>query len=548
MNPTWRRLARHRIGRWRTPSSSRVTRLGVVASISSLLIGGCALLPGHTGPDPAIAAPVRDCLTFLDELDRLADTTSVRDGGEFRVPGFPYLRVDRFTASFRQQAAADPAGSGAVYPAWVERMRQLDAQARRIETANLPADAFPVLRQSGRGEIGARVDSCGRLLVAEHASQPPMRAALVERAVVPDDYSVTRRALGLYPLTGIGFAASVRNWQQHARQVFAAQRRSPQSGQLAFQRYAPPDAPASAAAALVAARAVLAASPPDVLGVPQIPADGLERLFNAYAPTFEIATAADADRIGTLQWIDLKGLVMAGSDPHWLDVDTTQPVVYRRLAFTRQGRSVLVQLVYSVWFGERPMQEIGDLYSGRIDGLVWRVTLDEQGEPLIYDSIQPSGRFAMFFPTGRVLAKPVPADEPLGEWAYSPIDQPIERWVGASAVAGLALHVSSQNHQVVGIGLPGAAWGEPIGQNPPYRMIDADRLRMLPLPGGGHRSIYDAHGVVPGSERLGRYFFWPMGIANAGAMRQWGRQPTALIGRRHFDDADLLERRFERLP
>ena len=27
-------------------------------------------------------------------------------------------------------------------------------------------------------------------------------------------------------------------------------------------------------------------------------------------------------------------------------------------------------------------------------------------------------------------------------------------------------------------------------------------------------------------------------------MRQWGRHATAFVGRRHFDDADLLEKRF----
>jgi len=27
-------------------------------------------------------------------------------------------------------------------------------------------------------------------------------------------------------------------------------------------------------------------------------------------------------------------------------------------------------------------------------------------------------------------------------------------------------------------------------------------------------------------------------------MRQWGRHATAFVGRRHFDDADLIERRF----
>jgi len=81
--------------------------------------------------------------------------------------------------------------------------------------------------------------------------------------------------------------------------------------------------------------------------------------------------------------------------------------------------------------------------------------------------------------------------------------------------------------------------------NEPYRMVDANRLRSLPLPSGGSRSIYGPDGVVPNTERFARYFFWPMGIASPGSMRQWGRQPTAFIGRRHFDDADLLERRFE---
>jgi hypothetical protein len=38
-----------------------------------------------------------------------------------------------------------------------------------------------------------------------------------------------------------------------------------------------------------------------------------------------------------------------------------------------------------------------------------------------------------------------------------------------------------------------------------------------------------------------------MGISSPGSMRQSGRQPTAFIGRRHFDDADLLEKRFERV-
>ncbi len=57
-------------------------------------------------------------------------------------------------------------------------------------------------------------------------------------------------------------------------------------------------------------------------------------------------------------------------------------------------------------------------------------------------------------------------------------------------------------------------------------------------------SAFGPDGLVPGSERAERLRYWPMGIASAGAMRQWGRQATAFIGRRHFDDADLFEKRF----
>jgi hypothetical protein len=41
--------------------------------------------------------------------------------------------------------------------------------------------------------------------------------------------------------------------------------------------------------------------------------------------------------------------------------------------------------------------------------------------------------------------------------------------------------------------------------------------------------------------------WWATGIRSLGSMRQWGRQPTALVGRRHFDDPDLFSRRYDRL-
>jgi hypothetical protein len=77
-----------------------------------------------------------------------------------------------------------------------------------------------------------------------------------------------------------------------------------------------------------------------------------------------------------------------------------------------------------------------------------------------------------------------------------------------------------------------------------YAFADYDSLRTLSLPEGGTRSIFGPDGLVPGTERAERYFFWPMGIDSAGAMRQWGTHATAFVGRTHFDDADLMQRRF----
>jgi hypothetical protein len=78
-----------------------------------------------------------------------------------------------------------------------------------------------------------------------------------------------------------------------------------------------------------------------------------------------------------------------------------------------------------------------------------------------------------------------------------------------------------------------------------YAFYGYDELRSMPDMAGGRRSAFGPDGRIPGTGRAERLLFWPAGIASAGAMRQWGRHATAFVGRRHFDDADLVERRFE---
>jgi hypothetical protein len=138
----------------------------------------------------------------------------------------------------------------------------------------------------------------------------------------------------------------------------------------------------------------------------------------------------------------------------------------------------------------------------------------------------------MFFPTPR--AQPVPAPESVLEWAFAPQSlprpAPDERPV---------LRVATRTHYVEGVSFERVAGG-----GVRYTLRPYDELRSLPRPGGGRKSAFGPDGLIEGSERTERFFFWPMGIDSAGAMRQWGRHATAFVGRRHFDDADLLEKRF----
>jgi hypothetical protein len=103
--------------------------------------------------------------------------------------------------------------------------------------------------------------------------------------------------------------------------------------------------------------------------------------------------------------------------------------------------------------------------------------------------------------------------------------------------------VASGSHYLQRVVVSGQAPGAQ-----PYELRHERELRALPLSGGGVASLYRADGIVPGTERGERWLFWPMGVREAGAMRQWGRHATAFVGRRHFDDPRLLDRAFQRAP
>jgi hypothetical protein len=432
------------------------------------------------------------CARLFAEIDRRIDHLDVRDAEAERVPGFPYLRVERASA-----ALAARADTQARRQAWWLRLARLDHQARDAELANAALDDADVAR-------------C-RVLLAD--ADVTAFDLLQSNAVVPDRYSTLQRVLGLYPLTRVPFAMGVARWHERVRTVYATPLAELEVvGEL--RRY-------GLVRAAEPARLPVAS---DALGVPELSPFDRNALFGEHAPVLEIDSAADYDRPGMLR--------LDSDDRAAVDVES--PTAYVRLAHTLVGGQVHLQLVYTFWFSERPARSAFDLLAGHLDGLVWRVTLDTDGTPLAYDSMHACGCYHLFFPTESLVLRP--AAKTLDEGAFVPQSLRAPR-SGESIV----LRIQSGTHYVQRVTVEPLA---PLAVR--YQVEEERRLATLPRSGEGTRSAYRSDGLVAGTERAERFLFWPMGIVSAGQMRQWGHHATAFVGRRHFDDPELLDRYFER--
>jgi len=501
-----------------------IGRAAVLVS-AAFLFAGCAATHAPLATHLASEAPqVRACAEWFQALEAEIEAAGVRDAQDARIQGFPYLRVNRALAALAPRAAVDWKALHAL----ADRMTGLDLAARRAEIGNLPEErlrALPgLVLGAGRGEAAARTRECARLLREIDFAKPESIALAVSRAMVPDDYSSAQRFFGLYALSRLAFAAGVRRWEAETLASFERRRRDAGASGGVRVRFAPPTA---ARLGYSGVASILASAARNPLGIPEPPAQDLELLLAAHAPSFEIDLAGDADRFGRLHWAP------GAPSPA---VDAAFPTVYARAAHTVYRGRVLLQLVYTIWFPERPPQAPGDLFAGRLDGLVWRVTLAEDGEPVLFDSIHPCGCYHLFFPTPR--ARPIPSPDGLQEWAFVPAALPRVR-PGERAL----LRIAGGTHFLEGVELVNG-----LDSLARYELAGDEDLRSLPDAAGARRSAFGPDGLVPGTERGERYLFWPMGVASAGAMRQWGRHATAFVGRRHFDDADLLERRFTLEP
>ncbi|BAU48937.1 hypothetical protein SVA_2387 [Sulfurifustis variabilis] len=479
--------------------------------LMAMLVAGCAT----SAVERVAAAGESGCAELLAAVDAAVERSGVGDAQAARIPGFRPLRTDRWLASHGNDLEKPAAET-----AWIGRLRALDARARRAELANLPqsersrlADPLP-----GVETLETRVESCAERLFSQIAGDPNARASLPPAAKVADEYRTAWRALGFYPLSSIFVGHGIADYHAQTRADFGRPLdRLPRRGDLT--RYRPSDARMLSDDDIAA---LLARVPRDPLGIPDPGPAEMDRLFEHFAPVLEIDVVSRDDRPGAPVWEE---------DPR-PQIDTNDPVVYRLASHVRHEGTALLQLNYVVWFPARPPAGRFDILSGHLDGLTWRVTLGRDGRPLLYDAMHNCGCYHMFFPTSALALRP--------ELDRGALEPPLVPQQAPALGAGerAVIRIAHGTHYIERVYATRGAQGVP------YRLDHYDALRSLPRPDGTRRSLFAPDGIVPGTSRAERWVIWPMGVPAPGAMRQWGHHATAFVGRRHFDDPDLLDALF----
>jgi hypothetical protein len=257
------------------------------------------------------------------------------------------------------------------------------------------------------------------------------------------------------------------------------------------------------------------------LGVPLLEKDQAKKLAESFAPVFIQDVAAPIDRIGRVEW--------KRNRP---EVDPEKATVYYYFSYAFFKGDPILQINYVIWYSERAGARPPGIEKGHLDGLTARISLDDQGKLFMADVVMDCGCYHLFAPekdrVDRVVSKTFQFDAFVPQWL--PMISSGER---------VGLRISSGWHQVQRLIAVGET-PDPI----PYELMPYDVLEALPQEEGRTRSIFDAEGIVRGSERIERFILFSMGIPSVGSMRQRGHHAIELIGRVHFDDPYLFDQSF----
>ena len=450
----------------------------------------CACSSMANKADPVIKLPA--CYSAFYELDQLA----LQASGTLianRIAGMPWLRSNRLMS--HKIAGLDTVNQQQL-STLLKSMSQLAKRGLQLELKNVPAQRLHAWRQAHTIEQSNAdfLESCQAALIHAQQIAPKITRQHLKKLPRDNDYSLTARILGAYPFASVPFRLGVVKEQKQLAEEWGKINSKP------WYAYQPSKLTKKGTKAW-------------------------QRL-NQHAPTWYIDSQTPVNQPGQPVW--------SGGQ---LIVNTNVPVTY---AFESegvwQGRPGR-QLNYVLWFSERPQLSRLDWVAGQHDALVFRVHLDPLGKVIAYDSIHLCGCWYRLF---------VP-----DTWAYKESqhywEEPISMHriqLPTTTAPSMSIYVQADTHQIQYTEpsrptAPNAPQNKRASSAMPYQLRPFDELYTLPT-SNGSRAVFNKQGYVEGSERLERWLFWPMGVKNPGALRRFGDHAISFIGRRYFDDPNLL--------
>lgn len=455
------------------------------------------IVSGILTPATANAVNPLECREWFEDAEQAVREAGIRDAGARRIEHYPHLRATRRLAAVRPASNREVAGQ-----VWLELLAEEALSGWRSELLRLPASAE--LDPRNRERRVERMEACIQRLVEVST------AAGVPELNIPDAYAGWMRALGVYPVTRWLATPFVHGYR---RDMTARLEAEPPDPRMLFT---PPE--------LQGNPPYPAALPDNALKLPLPGSGAREAMLTHYAPVLAVARTNPANLPGTVGLADGRAEVL-----------TRTTTAYQWISWTRFQGEFLLQLNYQFWFSKRPEQGPLDPYAGRLDGLIWRVTLQPNGNVLAYDSIHPCGCYHKVYPASSELQPRNP--DQAGQPVFYPDQAPNAR------SERVQLILEPDTHYIVDV--------DTVTENDlptrQYRLRDAEHLRHLP-DGTGYGSLYDGEGFVPDTRRRERWFLWPLGVPSTGAMRQPGHHAIAFIGKRHFDDPAMLNEVLEPRP
>ncbi len=251
----------------------------------------------------------------------------------------------------------------------------------------------------------------------------------------------------------------------------------------------------------------------DVLGLPAPTFIQLSQFAKQHAPEIDLEHMDKNDQI----------IPEHAPEIHWLH------------SYTKINDQWHLQIIYH-WF--YPARETNDLYSGWLDGLIWRVTLDSQYKnALVYDSIHPCGCYHRVFIPEKSHLKLKAINQKKENPLFHRIDVPLNK--------RLRIRIDQGEHYIGNVqNLNNLDPIPPVRKH--YKLIPYKKLRQSLQDNG--KPFFNGQGIVDGSQRLERFILWQHGIKSPGAMRQWGVHAINFINQRHFDDVELFDLWLEKKP